>query len=188
MTSELPPFRCAVRHDGVGKDVVRRRTCRWYKDELTYTISKTLSLSGSCRKTRALLREGFDVYTSLTGITFQPVPPKARADIRVGWGRGPRWGFDGTGGILAWAQLPCNPARGVSIKFDQDEQWVFDVHADGIYTRAVWLHELGHAMGLTHSDDPADLMYPEYRTEIIEPQRGDRIRLLAMYDQIRNTG
>ena len=71
--------------------------------------------------------------------------------------------FDGPGGILAhtFYPVPVNPESiAGDMHLDADENW----HAGGdvdIYTVA--LHEAGHAIGLGHSDNPGDVMYPYYR-------------------------
>src|SRR5439155_18377421 len=71
--------------------------------------------------------------------------------------------FDGPGGTLAHTFYPV-PVNSESIvgdmHLDADERW----HAGGdVDIYSVALHEAGHAIGLTHSDKPGDVMYPYYR-------------------------
>ena len=46
--------------------------------------------------------------------------------------------------------------------------------------RAIVLHELGHLVGLTHVDDPDQLMYPEARGEVADFAAGDLTGLAAL--------
>ncbi len=46
--------------------------------------------------------------------------------------------------------------------------------------QAVVLHELSHLVGLAHVDDPAQLMYPQVRTDVTTLGDGDRAGLAAL--------
>ena len=70
--------------------------------------------------------------------------------------------FDGPGGVLAHtfypAPLNAEPIAG-DMHFDNDERWRIGTDVDVF---SIALHETGHALGLGHSDNPADVMYPYY--------------------------
>ena len=76
---------------------------------------------------------------------------------------GDPYAFDGAGRVLAHTFYPAppnpEPIAG-DLHFDGDENWNIGTDID-LYSVA--LHELGHALGLGHSDVPNAVMYPYYR-------------------------
>jgi hypothetical protein len=88
--------------------------------------------------------------------------------------------FDGPGGVLAHTFYPAppnpEPIAG-DMHLDNDENWNAGVNTDLF---SVSLHELGHALGLGHSDNPADVMYPYYKI-VTTLAAGDKAAILTMY-------
>lgn len=88
--------------------------------------------------------------------------------------------FDGPSGVLAHTFAPPplapEPLAG-DVHFDDAETWRIGSDFDVF---SIALHELGHSLGLAHSDDPASVMYPYYRIwTALGP--GDKTAILSLY-------
>jgi hypothetical protein len=86
-------------------------------------------------------------------------------------GHGDPYPFDGLGKTLAHTFYPSPPnpePLAGDVHFDDDESWRIGADTD-LYSVA--LHELGHSLGLGHSDLPGAVMYPFYRrAETLTPE------------------
>jgi len=66
--------------------------------------------------------------------------------------------FDGPGGVLAHAFYP---RFGGDIHFDDDEMYT-SASSKGINLLQVAVHEIGHSLGLGHSNVRGAIMFPSY--------------------------
>ena len=107
-----------------------------------------------------------NAWSAVTNVVFQAASAAAPRTVFVEFASGAHgdpYPFDSAGTILAhtFYPVPLNPESiAGDVHLNAAENW----HAGGdidIYTVA--LHELGHAIGLGHSDNPGDVMYPYYR-------------------------
>jgi hypothetical protein len=132
---------------------------------LTYFFGSLTTKVPAAQVQSEILR-AFAQWASVVNVTFQPTVAAGMArsiSIEFASGaHGDAFPFDGPGGILAHTFYPApinsEPVAG-DMHFDADEAWKIGADTD-IYTVA--LHEIGHALGLTHSDNPNDVMYPYY--------------------------
>lgn len=137
---------------------------KWGKNDLTYVfLNESDALPG--QDEHQLVRDAFALWAEAVPLTFTEVSSAAQADFLISWevgNHGDSDPFDGIGGILAHATFP-NPFadRQVIVHFDEEEPWTNSTTQD-VDLLTVAAHELGHSLGLDHSNDPDALMYPSY--------------------------
>jgi hypothetical protein len=137
---------------------------KWSRNDLGYVfLNSTNILPGD--DVRELVRQAFALWAQVVPLSFTEVNSASQADFLVSWevgNHGDSDPFDGIGGTLAHATFP-NPFadRQVIIHFDDEEPWSNSTSRD-VDMLTVAAHELGHALGLDHSNDPDALMFPSY--------------------------
>lgn len=134
----------------------------WEKRDLTYRI---LSYTGDLNPNSVdkAFDEAFRVWSSATPLVFRKVY-SGEADILMSFStlyHADGYPFDGKGGVLAHA-FPPGDERGGDVHFDDDENWTA-YSEEGTNLLIVAAHEIGHSLGLSHSQDQDSLMYPVYQ-------------------------
>ncbi|XP_068936939.1 matrix metalloproteinase-27 isoform X1 [Petaurus breviceps papuanus] len=140
----------------------------WRKHRLTYRIlNYTPDMETS--DVEEAIQKALELWSKVSPLTFTRIS-KGIADIMVAFrtrahGRCPRQ-FDGPLGVLGHA-FPPGWGIGGDTHFDEDENWTKD--SSGFNLFLVAAHEFGHSLGLSHSNDPSALMFPNYA--FIDPSK-----------------
>ncbi|XP_021747908.1 metalloendoproteinase 3-MMP-like [Chenopodium quinoa] len=129
--------------------------------QLTYQVlSKTL-VPGA-QNMNSIVEAAFSKWAQHCPFTFQQIVEGDKSDFRFSFFKGDHGDgrpFDGPDGKLAHS---FHPTDGRS-HFDADENWSDDPGKDQFDLPSVVLHEMGHLLGLSHSDDVNAVMYATIR-------------------------
>lgn len=132
---------------------------------------------------RAEVIRAMQKWAAAAAITFKGLAwPNQKKSIDIFFAAGDHgdgFKFDGPGRVLAHAFYPPPNAETIAgdLHFDADEPWKIGTDVDLF---SVALHELGHSLGLGHSDNPNDVMYAFYR-RYTDLQQGDITALRTLY-------
>ncbi len=166
-----------LRFCGIAENFATRYDQKWPKTELTWH-------HGS-RFHHATVEAALKVWADASTLTFtyDPSDPDLRFSL-VPREHGDGHPFDGPGGRLAHAFLPdfyLDFGLEGQAHFDESEDWgVGDNHTARFDLLTVLIHEIGHLLGLGHSQEPGSVMYPFYyrMSRILAPDDVDGIQAL----------
>lgn len=137
-----------------------------------------------------LVRDAFQAWENIANIDFVEVADGASSEIRLGWDS-----IDGSNGTVGEASYsgitdsfynPRDPRYSITeaeIRFDLAETWSTSQSSadpNNVSFYAVALHEIGHALGLDHTDNVDTIMYPSI-TDLIDLAPGDIAGAQAIY-------
>lgn len=91
--------------------------------------------------------------------------------------------FDGKGGTLAHANMPNLQQSSLEIHFDTNEIWNYGLIEDVDKTSLfdVLVHEIGHSLGIEHSNHADSIMYAFYSEKMLTPSYKLDITIDDMY-------
>eukprot|EP00092_Neocalanus_flemingeri_P049169 GFUD01056418.1.p1 GENE.GFUD01056418.1~~GFUD01056418.1.p1 ORF type:complete len:294 (+),score=70.45 GFUD01056418.1:109-990(+) len=135
---------------------------KWQKQELTFSILNYPTTSRLSNKdVDRAVEKAFSIWQKGSNLVFKR-NNFGTADIEISFGKydhGDDQPFDGQGGTLAHAFFP---QFGGDIHVDDSENWTVDEFNGKDFLQTI-VHELGHSLGLDHSDVTSSVMAPFYR-------------------------
>ena len=147
-----------------------------------YYSNVTSQLNAAAAK--AEIARAMAQWSAVVKVTWAPgTSATANQTVNILWAtyaHGDAYPFDGPGGMLAHTFYPANPNPepiAGDMHLDDSESWNIGKNVDLF---SVTLHELGHALGLGHSDNPNDAMYPYYKMNT-GLQAGDIAAIQTLY-------
>ncbi|XP_022095541.1 72 kDa type IV collagenase-like [Acanthaster planci] len=192
LTNGTEGFNLSESRERSRRYVVAGPPYQWTKHDLTY---KVVNYPGppstiTAGEVDADVIQAFKLWSDVTPLTFRSVDDENEADIRLIFGKRSHTEvegdppFDGPGGTLAHAFSPNSNwgATDGDAHFDEDETYTHGVYrgVSFLYTVA---HEIGHTLGLDHSNVPNSLMWPwgrSYTSNFVLPE-DDKAAIQSIY-------
>ena len=128
---------------------------------------------------KAEITQSLSAWENVADIKFSEVPDAASVNIRFGWRE-----IDGKGGVLGQTTLPSSgPLGNVVVALDSDEDWFLfgDSPESQIDFSSTATHEIGHAIGIGHSESGQALMQATYSNTLFTIQQDDIDAATAIY-------
>lgn len=136
-------------------------TSNWGKNIIYWKFlneTEIPSLNFTIGEIRLIIDDAFYEWSRVSSLKFIETVEEKYADIKISFRNlehGDRFPFDGKGPVLAHAFYPDSSYSG-EIHIDSDEN--FRNEESSLYNTV--LHEIGHSLGIEHSEDEEAVMFP----------------------------
>lgn len=127
------------------------------------------------------ISQAFSEWENIADIRFALVEDSRDVDIRFGW-----QDIDLSGGVLARTTVPTiGPLSNVLVALDVNESWFTngDAPVNQIDFSSTVIHEIGHAIGIGHSQSAEALMHANYSTTTFTLQQDDIDAAIFIYGE-----
>ena len=165
------------------------RGCNYPNTNLTYAFRNgTEDLPAQLEQN--LIREAFGAWSAVTPLRFNEVTPDESPDFPIAWEQGNHGDgspFDNGGSIQgntlahAFFPPPCGGQFSGSMHFDEFENWTDDSNPGAIRLLNVAIHEIGHLLGLSHSNNQDAIMFAFYDDDVDSLRQDDINGIQELY-------
>ena len=164
----------------------------WPKLDLRYAFGTLSASLGASTVMEAVRRACTTWENAGVGLVFTEVDRGEPHDIFIEWRQANDPDLSMVGGTLAHADFPpgfsiITPQPPLPLHFDDEEhRWVDGAGANAFDIETVALHELGHNLGLLHSNVLGAVMYPTVSSNFTNRQltNDDLSGIEALYGQL----
>ena len=149
--------------------------CSWGRCNLTFAFDVGTNDVLADGEFQAV-RNAFATWASVVNFAFTEVAPNANPDILIGWRPANDPDHNRVGGVLAHADFPpgCSVVtQGLPkpVHFDDTEHtWNIGAAPNTFDVETVALHEIGHILGLAHSNVAGAVMFPTVSSNFTKRQ------------------